>query len=393
MSSFPWALGFAGVLFVACNATPELAAESTSPTDFRISFQNADTLRAWLADSTLYGSGCQLQATEIDGSTALQLTTDREFSDGFIDLEKLFGRPVDLKNGGFLSAEIYVPQESWIATLKFNARDAAGNFGGFQEVMNHFPSRYDQWLHYTVPVAELLPDWQNWSGDSDPLEAVQQLSLNPYNAHQRDPSHIYVRSLQLSDAPPAAAATAALLPRTYDAPNQTYHIDFDDEEWLREQIAYRSFESSSQAFATGIGGNATRAIRLRGEDHLRHIAWLPILPKVTGAPVDFSQVDSIYFSYYLTPDGDDFNGTHLFLTGEHWNDVLLDTTFHQDFTRGVWTRLAVAVDDLDLNRVRGDAAAVSDEELLTEIHELRFDIKYFPERKNIEMWIDDFGWK
>ena len=365
-------------------------AHSTAAKNFTIQLTDADTLRRWLTDSILYGSDCALSVAEAGGSTCLQLTTRSEFSDGFLDLEKLFGRPVDLQAGGYLNAEIYVPRESWIATLKFNARDMAGNFGGFREVMNNFPGRYDAWLTFSVPVADLLPDFTNWVGTESPLARVEQLSFNPYCAHQASPSSIYIRSVSLRDEAPAGADAGALLERKFPATNAVYHIDFDDDTWLREQIAYRSFESSAQAFGEGIGGNASRAIRLRGEDHLNNIAWLPILTQVTGAPVDFTRVDSIYFRYYLPPETDDFDGSHFYLTSEHWDDILLDTAFYADFKRGSWERLAVAVDDLQLERVRGELPRDS---ILRAVHELRFNINYFPDRKNVEMWIDDFGWK
>jgi hypothetical protein len=238
-----------------------------------------------------------------------------------------------------------------------------------------------------VDLQDIIPVFKNWQGDQSPLPRTAYLTFNPYNAHQADSSSIYIQKLTLSNDKP----TGDMLPRLAKPikvdQNIPYEINFDDDATLRRHTAFRSYESSFQAIANHVAGNETRAIRLKGSDQNKYIAFLPILDKVTGKPVDFTKVKRIYFSYYLTPESDDFDGNWLYLTSMHWDDMLLDKEFYRDYKKGSWQKVSIDMAELNLARVKGENP------VLPAVYELRLDINYFPGRKNIEMWIDDFGWE
>ena len=382
------------LLFYSCsqtlntsNTNNETHFKSESPTQFHLQLAADETSNQLLQEKTIYGKECAVSIVEKGGQAALAIKTNSEFSDAFIDLEKLFGHPIDFSKARYLSMQLYVPEDSWIATMKFNFRDSANNFGGFKEVFNNFYGHYDQWINVVVDVQDLLPDFRNWSGDENPLGSVTQFSFNPYNAHQEDSSVIYVNNIQLSDKKVEADYIPALMPRLDSLPNIPYKITFDQENLRRQHMAYRSYESSSQALAKGIGGNETMSIRIRGAEHLKHMAFLPMMDRLTGHPVDFTKVKRIYFSYYLTPESDDFNGSWLYIAGEHWQNLLIDKDFYRDFKKGSWEKISVDIADLNLERARGE------DPVLSNVYEIRFDLQYFPGRKNVEMWIDDFGWE
>lgn len=354
---------------------------------FQLDFQNETATQALLADSLIYGSGCHVGWQRVDGRRALAVTTSREFSDAFINLRQLFGHSFDFTQAQYLSMKLWVPHDSWVSAMKLNFQDSLGNFGGCAEVFNNFYGHYDRWLDVVVHLPDITPDFQNWVGDESPLPRVTQLALNPYNAHQADSSVIYVSDIRLSNEKPDRHYTAALAPKPTHQPNVPYEINFDDEALLRQLTAYRAFESSYQALARGVASNETMAIRLKGNDENKYIAFLPILDKVTGQPVDFTRVKRLYFSYYLTEDSDNFDGLWLYLADKHWNNLLIDKNFYRGLQRGSWQRVSVTTEDLQLERARGE------EPVLPHVYELRLDINYLPGKKNIEMWIDDFGWE
>ena len=360
---------------------------SDSYTSFYLHLARDSVAQRLLSDSIIFGSGCQLSLTETGGRPALAIKTSQEFSDAFIKLEHLYGYPVDVSQARYLSLSLYVPDSSWISAMKFNFKDSLGNFGGANEVFNNFYGHYNRWIDVVVDIQTLLPDFKNWTGNSSPLPRVSLLSFNPYNAHQADSSVIYVNNLRLSDEKPDAQYTRALAPRPRQEPNIPYEINFDNLKRLRTQTAYRSFESSYQALASGVAGNETRAIRLKGNEVNEHIAFLPMLDKLTGKPVDFTRVSRIYFSYYLTEDSDDFDGSWLSLVSQHWQDILIAKDFYSDYQKGAWHRVSIPLDSLNFEQVRGQ------NDVLPQVYELRLDLNYLPGQKNIEMWIDDFGWE
>lgn len=380
---------------IGCNTAPSTGkntssssvATSSSPPTFRLNFQDEAAAQQLLADSLIYGSGCGVSFREVDGYPALAITTNREFSDAFVDLRQLFGHSFDFAQPQYLSMKLWVPHNSWISAMKLNFRDSLGNFGGCAEVFNNFYGHYDRWIDLVVYLPDITPDFQHWVGGQSPLPRVTQLALNPYNAHQADSSVIYVRDIQLSNKKPDRHYTAALAPLPAHLPNVPYEIDFDDEALLRQLTAYRAFESSYQALARGVKGNETMAIRLKGSDENQHIAFLPMLDKITGQPVDFTQVKRLYFSYYLTEDSDDFDGLWLYLADQHWNNLLIDKSFYRNLQRGSWHQVSIATKDLQTERARGEGP------VLPHVYELRLGVNYRPGKKNIELWIDDFGWE
>lgn len=324
---------------------------------------------------------------ELSGLNAQKISTNSEFSDFLIDLEATYGKTFDLTKAGYLSLRLLVPEDSYIRAMKLNFRDSEGNFGGVGEVINNFPYHYGEWQTATVDLKKILPTFKNWHGDKSPLTAVKELSLNPYNANQGGDQTYYVNLVQLSDEAPEGSITDPLLPRP-TIPNQAYTYTFDDQDDMDALMAYRVFEASNQVFAKNIAGNPTYAIRMRGRPNLNNIAFLPIVSAMNeGQPVDFTQVDSLFFDYYLEPGGDDFNGSTLYLTSEHWNDILIDTSFYKDFTVGEWDRVAVAIDDLNLHSAKGEA------DILGAIHEWRLNLNFEGDQKNITMWLDNIGWR
>ncbi|MCM5663814.1 hypothetical protein [Galbibacter mesophilus] len=360
---------------------------SKNQASFTINFSDEETVQKLLQDSILYGSDCAVAFKTVGELPALEVKTKAEFSDAFIDFEKLFGHTIDFSQSSYLTVKMYVPKNSWISALKFNFKDAKGNFGGGQEVFNNFYQNENQWIEMTVDMKDIAAEFQNWSGDENPLPQTQLLSLNPYNAHQADSSSIYIHSLKLTQQKPEGNFVPRLAERVELENNIPYEINFDDEATLKKHIAYRSYESSYQALAKNVAGNPSRAIRVKGNDTNKYIAFLPIMDKVTGKPVDFTKVKTLYFSYYITPDSDDFDGSWLYLTSEHWNDILQDTTFYLDYKKGSWQKVSIPIDSLHLQQVKGDR------HVLPEVYELRLDLNYYPGKNNIEMWIDNFGWK
>ena len=374
---------------VGCQSPSTTTIASSGPATFTIDLGTAGTPFP-LSEEMYEGRNCTLTADTIGGYNALRLTTASEFSDGFIDVERLFGHPVDLSGGGYLQLRLYVPASSWIAALKLNLEDGAGNLGGIPEVANNFPGHYDRWFDVVVKLGDYHDRFRLWDGEegADVLANVARLSLNPYCAQQEESSSIYINRIAVTREAPTGETIEALMPMPPKVANVPYVFTFDDDDELRRQIAYRTFEGSNQAFARGIGGNDTRAIRIRGREELDNIAFLPIISQVTGQPADFTGVERIYFDYYLEEGHDQFDGSTLYLTSAHWDDILIDTTFYGDFTAGSWQSVSVALADTDLSTARGDGDRV-----LPAVHELRLNLNFREGQKDITMWIDNFGWE
>lgn len=361
--------------------------QSTSTTDFSITFTNDEVYQKFLEDSVIFGNSASVALTHIKGKDALEVRTIDEFSDAFINLERLFGYPIDFSKSHFVSMRILVPKKSWITALKFNFKDAQGNFGGCNEIANNFYGNYERWMDVVIDMRDVLPDFKNWHGEESPLPRTRFLSLNPYNAHQADSSGIYVHSIKLTAEKPKGNFTEALAPKPVMDFNNPHTITFDDKELTRKQMAIRAFESTYQAMADNIAGNKTMAIRLKGKESDKHLAFLPILDKLTGKPVDFTKVKCLKFSYYLTEGSADFDGAGLYLADEHWSSVLYGQTVFTDFKKGEWANAVIEMGNLDLELVRGEGP------VLPNVFEIRLALNYRPNQKNIEMWLDDFGWE
>ena len=164
-------------------------------------------------------------------------------------------------------------------------------------------------------------------------------------------------------------------------------VDFDDARQLRRWTAFRAFESSFQSLQKGIAGNETMAIRLKGSDKNRFIAFLPMFDKMTGKPLDFTKLKRFRFRYYLKEGGDKFPSMSIFVAGKHWQNLLYDKNVYSDFKAGGWRSAGFEIADLKLQRVKGE------EPVLPNVYEIRLAIEYLPGKKNIEMWIDDFSWE
>ncbi len=361
--------------------------KSVDSTSLRITFSENKESKQLLFDSLLFGSNCDVAIKTIQGRSALEIKTDKEFSDAFIDIKASLGHPIDFTSYKYISMDILIPDDSWIAALKLNFKDSLGNFGGCPEVANNFYGHYNQWFSIVTNLQQLTPHFKNWEGTDNPLHKVSYLSLNPYNANQADSSLIYINNIMLSNDVPQKSYIPARIEKMDSIPNIPFEINFDNKALLKKLMAYRSFESSYQAMSKNIAGNETMAIRLKGSDKNKHIAFLPILEKITGHPVDFTQVKYIYFSYYITKESDDFDGIWLYLTSEHWQDILVDKNFIKDYVKGSWQKVRIPVNELQFIRERGDQLVLSN------VYELRVELNYFPDKKNIEMWIDNFGWE
>ncbi|NHF61164.1 hypothetical protein FK220_017560 [Flavobacteriaceae bacterium TP-CH-4] len=362
--------------------------ESTDRTSFVFELGEESLSQTLIRDSIVYCSGCSMALSRVDGKAALEIRTDQEFSDGFIDLDKLFDHSIDFRQANYAELEIYVPKESWITALKFNYKDDAGNFGGCHEITNNFYGHYDAWITVRVDLKKALVDCKNWVGEESPIPNTSVLSLNPYNAHQADSSTIYVHAIKVGRefSPESYIKALAAKPDTISNP---FVMDFEDGPYFQKVLAYRGFESSGQALAKGKFGNGSMAVRIKNSNDVRRkfTCFLPMFEKITGSPVDFTSVKKIYFDYYLTEESDDFDDATLFLTGKHWNRILKDASALKDFKKGSWEKATIYIDSLDLQLVKGSI------DPLNEIYELRLDLNYLPGKKNIEMWIDNFGWE
>lgn len=374
------------VLFLCCYC-PLLLTQG-----FTVSFDNQDSTQAMIDRGILHGQGCTLTADSVAGRAALRLATTEEFCDGFVEIEKWLGQTVDLGSGGYLTFGVYVPDRSQVMSVKFNQRDTEGRFGGCGNYFNNLYGRRGEWIDVTVPLTEQYAECRTWVGEGDFLSEVSAISINPYNADRIDTAILYLSHISFShNSPPTRRDQVnRLSPRPAVAVNNPHTITFDEPELLARQQAYRTFEATTQSIAAGKFGNQTNAIRAYGTGDNRYISWLPDIEQMTGQPVDFHQVDSLFFSYYLTPESDSFEGARLFITtGDDWEGILIAENFmtHDDFMRGSWSRHAVAIDDLDLTRVDEPG------DVLSAVYELRLDLKYVDSAGPIEIWYDDFGWK
>ena len=126
---------------------------------------------------------------------------------------------------------------------------------------------------------------------------------------------------------------------------------------------------------------------MRGQPNLDNIAFLPIVEQMNGRPVDFTQVEAIFFDYYLEPGGDDFDGATLYLTSEHWNDILIDTQVYTDFVAGEWKTVRLPIKELNLTSAKGSP------DILDAIYEWRLNLNFVGDNKDITMWLDNVGWE
>ncbi|GAB5521848.1 MAG: hypothetical protein RhofKO_40990 [Rhodothermales bacterium] len=378
------------LLLSACS-TPDAGPVSTYASDdrtsFIIDFADDAATRALFADDTIFGSDASVALETVNGEAALRVATVEEFSDAFVDLEALFGHTIDFSDARYLAVRMLVPEGSWIKALKFNFRDAEGNMGGIGEVTNNFYGHYGQWLDVIVDLQTMLPGFENWVGETSPLPNVKELSFNPYNGHQADSSVYYISRLQLSNAPITGTYHDRLAERPIVEPNIPYTITFDDPEVLHQQMAIRGFESTYQALQSGVAGNETMAIRVKGRPDKQYIAFLPMIDKLTGQPADFRNVERISFDYYLTEDSAPFDGSSFFIVTEHWQNILLTRDFYDDYKRGAWHTVSVNLADIDFDQVSGT------DPVLPNVYELRLDLNYESDEKGIEMWIDNFRWE
>ena len=353
------------------------------------SFEIADRQQArrLIDDGTLSCSACSLRPAEVDGRAAVEVRTAAEFSDAFLDLAALTGGPVDFTAHDYLHFELLVPDSSWVSAVKFNFRDAEGNLGGVPEAANGFYGSGEAWVRGVADLRRLRRRYQTWRGDGSALADAIAISFNPYTAHQADSSSYFIRGLALGDEV-LPGYREPLVPRPASVANDRYTITFDDRAWLARQGAYRTFESSYQAFAEGVAGNPTRAIRLKGKTDNRYIAFLPEVEPITGHPVDLSAAERIRLRYYLVPGGDPVDGATLHIVTEGWRNQVIDTLAIEAFEAGSWREATIELDDLDLFVANGD---LSPEEILRGVHSVRLDLNY--RGKDVEMWVDDFGWE
>ncbi len=379
-----------GVFFLsACTSgpSPTISGDRQS---FHLRIDNRAAGEELLRDSSLYAAGARVTVVEIAGRTALRMATVEEFSDLYFDWQRMLGHPVDMRSG-FLSFDLYVPEGSDVASIKFNQLGPDGSFGGCGNYFNQLSGNRGRWLSVVVPLEEQQAECQRWAGDGDYREEVVALSLNPYNANRVDSAVLYVNNLRLSQERPSGNFVKhRLAKRPYVARNSPYTITFEDATLLARQLAYRTFEATTQYLASGVYGNPGRAIRAYGTGANRYICFLPDIEEMTGHPVDFHQLDSLYFRYYLTEESDTVDGARLFITtGKDWEGILIAEDFlpANRLERGRWARYAAAIDDLTLTAAREPL------DVLAAVYELRLDLKYDTTAGPIEFWVDDLGWK
>lgn len=367
--------------------TPSSETTELPVTEFEISVRDVATAERWLKDQHVYGSDCEVAAVQKAGEGAFKVQTNREFSDLFFDMQKMVGHDLNLKDARFLSLRLMIPAGSRISAMKLNYKDSSGNLAGIPEVANDFYGREDRWVDYVVDLRDLVSKSQVWHGDADPIANVSRLSLNPFNADQSKVSKYYVSRISLSNTKPTGDHIDELVPRSIHSPNTQYHLDFDNPQLLQQLNAYRSFEASFQGLATNIAGNETMAVRVKGNPENKHIAFLPMLDRMTGSPVDFRNVKRIYFTYHVPPNSRPIHSSWLWLTSDSWSNILIDKTFHRNFETGGWHKVSVDIADLNLKRFAGDGP------VLPNVDEIRLGFHNDQHSKAIEIWIDDFGWE
>ena len=391
-----WTFGslFTGV--TAADLTADLTADRLA-----VSFVDDDRISAMIADGSVSGSDCSVEVGRSNGRSCLAVHTDHEFSDVELDLLKLGFGETDFRRARFLTLEVEVPEGSWVSAIKLNFRDAKGNFGGIPEVSNAMVFHPGAWIRTTIDLQKLMPDFQVWHGSASPLSAVTRLCLNPYNADQSSPQRWNLRRViltpdrqalrsELARASPPVQKVDALVSKPSMSRDTSLSMTFDDDRQLRRWTAWRAFEATNQAFRSGVAGNPSRAIRVRGLDHYRHIVFLPMVERMTGHTMDLHSINEIRFRMYRVPDKDDFDGIGLFIADRDWQNLLYVDRVVEQVAEGDWITVSIPVQDLQPKRVKGDAADKSDEQIWSDVSELRFDVRHDGQHKDIELWIDDF---
>ncbi len=374
------------ILF-SCSTKNETYFKSSSNTEFKINFENDETLRKYLSEGFLSEGNCELNPAEIAGEGCLEIKTNSEFSDGFIHVNQLFGHYIDFSNACYLYMRLYIPEESWICAMKLNFQDDVGNNGGCKEVFNNFYGHTNQWLDFVVDLQEIKDDFQNWKGTENTMQNSSSFSLNPYCGHQGKKSSIYISKIELTSEKKEMDYHPSLAPKVNIQPNIPFEMNFDNEQYLRNIMAYRGFESTFQAVENNIGGNPTTAIRIKANATNKHFVFLPEMIKVTGNSVDFTKVDSLYFDYYIPEDSGNISHMMLFLTDDEWHEMYQDQNITDSFKKGKWDRKRFCIKDLNLEKVKGE------KETLSAIEEIRLDVMPIDEKRDFEIWIDNFGWK
>ena len=375
------------LLLIACRPVPVSVVESNDPDSFRLDIVDELKANILLTDGVASCTDCSLTFGEAAGRPAWKLTSQIQFSDAYFDLAKLFNHPFDLTGKHYLTYDIYIPEASYFTTVNTNFMAPDGSTAGCGDPVNNFLDNRGTWQRIRVDLAaQQAKGCGRWHGATDPLPQVAKLSINPYNGNLHAPSTLYFNNIQLHQTPPDGTFMTNRMPRV-DTTNFPFEIDFENERHLRHVMAYRGFETKNHALTTGKFGNASRALVNHSfEDDLSY--WLIKMQYFTGSPVDLTQADSLVLRYYLTPESDPIDHTELFLVSGHdWDNILYDTLIDYTWQPGAWTRVAFALDDFNFQRVRGEGP------VLSEATEFRFDFKPRGGQGELELWLDDVGWK
>jgi hypothetical protein len=341
------------------------------------------TGKSALANNVIFASSGKVSIQKVKSKVCLGLSSNKEFSDAFYDLKKLVGSEIDFTQAKYLWFDLYVPKPSSMAAIKFNFKDEEGNFGGSAEMANGFATNKDKWLKVLVNMDKLRESFTLWHGSQNPLQKVRYFSVNPYNYNLEDSSVVYFNNINFGMVKPSdyTEFTAPIL----GLKSFPFKMDFEDTPTMQSLLAYRKFEGSNQLFAQNIAGNVTTALRIKGSETKKNLAFLPNIYKMCqGQTINFTNAKRIKFKYYLTPESEDFDGTWLFLTSKDWKDILIARNFKADFVKGSWQDATVEIDDLIFDAARGKP------DFLETVYELRFNINYTPGHHKIEMWLDDF---
>ena len=376
------------LLFVfACEPVSVSTLESNDPNSFRIDIVDELKASVLLADGVAHCSDCTLTFDEVAGRPAWKLTSQTEFSDAYFNLEALFGYPFDLTQPRYLSYDVFIPDSSYLTTINHNFQHADSSTGGCGQPTNNFLRHRGSWQSILLDLAaQRKRGCGRWHGDTDPLPAVSQISINPYNANLHTPSSLYFNNLQLHATRPEGDFLPTRMTHR-DTTNAPFLIDFENEDYLRQAMAFRAFEAKNHALKSDVYGSAGRALGNHSYDDQLSF-WLIKMQYYTGAPVDMTQMDSLYLRYYLTPESDPIDHTELFLVSGHdWDNILYDTLIDYTWQPGEWTRVAFALEDFNFNQVRGQ------DPILPAATEFRFDFKPAGGQGEIEIWLDEVGWK
>ena len=113
--------------------------KASPPRYLDVHLDDATRARELIERGAIRCEACTLRATDEHGG-AIEVRSTSEFSDAFVHFGRLRGvdSVLDLTTPRYLLFDLLVPDSANLGAMKFNVRDARGNFGGVPEAANGF---------------------------------------------------------------------------------------------------------------------------------------------------------------------------------------------------------------------------------------------------------------